>query len=111
MEADCPVGRYRCAPRGSWLSILNVSFSRQSCRRCPTFEQIARNHDFLHFGCAFIDTQGPNLAIELLDRGPLGDTCTARSITRCAASVANIFAMAASRVTRGAPRSLVQAAR
>ena len=66
-----PVGRYRCAPRGSWLSILNVSFSRQNCRRCPTFEQIARNHDFLHFGCPFIDTQGSNLAIELLDRGPL----------------------------------------
>src|ERR1700738_221924 len=82
MEADCPVGRYRCAPRGSWLSILNVSFSRQTCRRCPTFEQIARNHDFLHFGCPFIDTQGSNLAIELLDRGPLGDTCPAMDLHR-----------------------------
>src|SRR5215472_14947403 len=38
-------------------------------------------------------------------------SCTARSITRCAASVANIFAIAASRVTRAAPWSLVQAAR
>jgi hypothetical protein len=37
--------------------------------------------------------------------------CTALSMTSCAASVACIFAMAASRVTRGAPRSFAQAAR
>ena len=65
--------------------------------------------DLLHLGRAFVDAQRADLAVKLLDldaawrRRRRRRICTARSITRCAASVAYILAIAASRVTRAAP--------
>jgi hypothetical protein len=68
-------------------------------------ERLPRDDELLHLGGAFVDAQGADLAVELLDGMPADHAEAApdlhgrMSMTCCAVSVAVILAMAASRVT------------
>src|SRR6516165_11490100 len=104
----------RSRPGENAPAIILLRRERRFAR--AVLQQLAGDHHLLYLGRALVDAQRPDFAVKLFDLDALvmprpPCSCTARSITRCAASVANIFAIAASRVTRAAPWSLVQAAR
>src|SRR5262249_61233787 len=59
------------ATRSPWF--LRLSLRRQRRLAGPVLQELARDHDLLHLGRAFIDTQCTDLPIELLDLDALGD--------------------------------------
>src|SRR2546426_4055379 len=81
-----------------------------------SLEELPRHDEVLDLRRALIDPQRPDGAVQAIHRmrrehAAASQDCTASSTIRWAASVANAFAIAASRVTRSAPRSFSQAAR
>src|SRR5580693_817519 len=58
---------------------MTPSESKPPSRR-PRLNQLARDDQFLHLGCAFVDAQSANLAIEALDNLAASDPAAAEHL-------------------------------